>query len=223
MTSVRDGLLMPSLRYPRRMVAGWLIFCLLAAGALVVQLVGPHTVIDNSVGVWFLADDPNLAEHENNNAAFGSREWSLLLLDTASVADPAFLRDPRAIDDRPRGRAARPARAFARECARPHASAPGRGPTLRPLLDPAAADPAAALRVGLARLPRWSASCCPRAGAPTPPCSCSPTTSSTISNRTALNWLMPSTGSASARSSVRSHAFAGTTGHQRRAQPLGPP
>src|SRR4029450_3591477 len=93
MTSIRDGLLKPSLRYPRRMVAGWLIFCLLAAGALVVQLVGPHTVIDNSVGVWFLADDPNLAEYENNNAAFGSREWSLLLLDTASVADPAFLRD----------------------------------------------------------------------------------------------------------------------------------
>ena len=75
------------------MVATWLSLCLFAAGALVVRLVGRQAVIDNSVGVWFLADDPNLAEYERNNAAFGSREWSILLLDTASVADPAFLRD----------------------------------------------------------------------------------------------------------------------------------
>ena len=152
MTTIRDRLLTPSLRHPRRMVAGWLTLSLLGAGALVVQLFGSHSVIDNSVGVWFLGDDPNLAEYESNNAAFGNREWSILLLDTMSVADPAFLRDlaqlTTDLEAVPHVR-----RVLSLANVRALTLASGRGPTLAPLLDPAAADPAAALRVGLTRLP----------------------------------------------------------------------
>ena len=34
MTAIRERMLTPSLRHPRRIVAGWLTLCLLAAGAL---------------------------------------------------------------------------------------------------------------------------------------------------------------------------------------------
>ena len=210
MTSIRDGLLIPSLRCPRRMVAGWLILCLLAAGALVVQLVGPHTVIDNSVGVWFLADDPNLAEY---------REQQRRLRKPGVVAPPSrhgirggpgVPARSRAIDDRPRGRAARPACAFARECARPHDGARS-GPHSAPLLDPAAADPAAALRVGLARLPSMERLLLPEGWGTH--------TALLVQSDNFLHDLEPYRLElvdavhrlVSARSSVRSHAFAGTT------------
>src|SRR5580704_17137315 len=146
MTAIRNLLLTPGLRHPGRMVAGWLILCLLAAGALIHELAGPHTVIDNSVGVWFLGDDPNLAEYESNNAAFGNREWSILLLDTASVADPAFLRDLAQLTT-DLGAVPHIRRVLSLASVRTIKPAPGVGSTLAPLLDPAVADPAATLRV----------------------------------------------------------------------------
>ena len=209
-TAIRDRLLTPSLRYPRRMVTGWLTLCFLAAGALVVQLVGAGTVIDNSVGVWFLGDDPNLAEYESNNAAFGNREWSLLLLDTASVADPAFLRDlaqlTTDLEAVPHVR-----RVLSLASVRALTLAPGRGPTLAPLLDPAAADPAAALRVGLTRLPSMERLLLPQGWGTH--------TAVLVQSDNFLHDLEPYRLElvdtvhrlVSARSSVRSHAFAGTT------------
>ena len=143
---------MPSLRHPRFTIAAWLTLCVFAAGALVVRLTGPNELIDNSVGVWFLGDDPNLAEYERNNTAFGSREWSLLLLDTESVSNPAFLRDlaqlTTELETVPHVR-----RVLSLANVRALVPSPGRGLTLAPLLDPAAPDPAAALRAGLARVP----------------------------------------------------------------------
>ena len=209
-TAIRDRLLTPSLRYPRRMVAGWLTLCLLAAGALVVQLFGSHTVIDNSVGVWFLGDDPNLAEYESNNAAFGNREWSLLLLNTASVADPAFLRDlaqlTADLEAVPHVR-----RVISLASVRALKLTPGRGPALEPLLDPAAVDPAAAVRVGLARLPSMERLLLPQGWRTH--------TALLVQSDNFLHDLEPYRLEladavhrlASARPSVRSHAFAGTT------------
>ena len=208
--SIRDCLLTPSLRYPRRMVAGWLTLCLLAAGALMVQLAGPRTVIDNSVGVWFLGDDPNLAEYESNNAAFGNREWSILLLDTASVVDPKFLRDlARLTTDLEAVPHVR--RVLSLASVRALTLRPGRGPTLAPLLDPAASDPAAALRLGLARLPSMERLLLPQGWGTH--------TAVLVQSDNFLHDREPYRLElvdavhrlASARPSVRSHAFAGTT------------
>jgi hypothetical protein len=209
-TAIRDRLLSPSLRYPWPIVAGWLTLCLLAAGALVLRLAGPGTVIDNSVGVWFLGDDPNLAEYESNNAAFGNREWSILVLETASVADPAFLRDlaqlTTDLEAVPHVR-----RVLSLANVRAITLAPGRRPTLAPLLDPAAADPAAALRVGLKRLPSMERLLLPRGWGTH--------TSLLVQSDNFLHDIEPYRLElvdavhrlASAHSSVRSHAFAGTT------------
>lgn len=209
-TAIRDRLLSPSLRSPQRMVAGWLTLCLLAASALVLQLAGPRTVIDNSVGVWFLGDDPNLAEYESNNAAFGNREWSILVLETASVADPAFLRDlaqlTTDLEAVPHVR-----RVLSLANVRAITLAPGRRPTLAPLLDPAATDPAAALRVGLKRLPSVERLLLPHGWGTH--------TSLLVQSDNFLHDIEPYRLElvdavhrlASAHSSVRSHAFAGTT------------
>ena len=167
-------------------------------------------MIDNSVGVWFLADDPNLAEYERNNAAFGSREWSILLLDTASVADPAFLRDlaqlTTEIEAVPHVR-----RVLSLANVRALALAPGGRPTFASLLDPAVADPAVTLRAGLAHLPTMERLLPPKVGVPTLYCSCSPTTSSMIWSRIRLELVDAVDRLVAARTSVRRHAFAGTT------------
>jgi uncharacterized protein len=209
-TAIRDRLLTLSLRHPRLMIAGWLTLCLLAAGALVVQLTGPRTVIDNSVGVWFLRDDPNLAEYESNNAAFGNREWSILLLETESVADPAFLRDlaqlTADLEAVPHVR-----RVLSLASLRGLTLVPGRAPTFAPLLDPASADPAAALRVGLTRLPSMERLLLPQGWGTH--------TALLVQSDNFLHDLHPYRLElvdavhrlVSARPSVRSHALAGTT------------
>jgi uncharacterized protein len=206
----RDFLLTPSLRHPGPMVAAWLTLCLFAAGALVIHLAGPGTVIDNSVGVWFLGDDPNLAEYERNNVAFGNREWSILLINTPSVADPVFLRDlaklTTDLEAVPHIR-----RVLSLANVRALTRLPGGGPTLVPLLDPAAADPAIGLRVGLAHLPSMEHLLLPQGW--------STRTAVLVQSDNFLHDREPYRLElvdavhrlASARASVRSHAFAGTT------------
>ena len=49
--------------------------------------------IDNSVAIWFLEDDPELASYESHNAAFGEREWTYVWLRGDPVFAPEFLRD----------------------------------------------------------------------------------------------------------------------------------
>ena len=49
--------------------------------------------IDNSVAIWFLEDDPELASYRQSLEAFGEREWTYLWLRTPSVFAPDFLRD----------------------------------------------------------------------------------------------------------------------------------
>jgi predicted RND superfamily exporter protein len=167
-------------------------------------------VIDNSVGVWFLRDDPNLAEYERNNTAFGSREWSILLLNTASVANPGFLRDlaqlTTELEAVPHVR-----RVLSLASVRVLVPAPGRGPTLVPLLDSAAPDPAAALRAGLAGFPSMERLLLPQGWGTH--------TALLVESDNFLHDLDPYRLElvdavhrlATAHPSVRSHAFAGTT------------
>ncbi|MGD8843326.1 MAG: efflux RND transporter permease subunit, partial [Gammaproteobacteria bacterium] len=81
------------LRHPALVLAAWAALTLAAAGVLVARIVSGAPLVDNSVGIWFMADDPALARYENYLAEFGEREWTLLLLETGSIYDPDFLAD----------------------------------------------------------------------------------------------------------------------------------
>ncbi|MGD8641995.1 MAG: efflux RND transporter permease subunit [Gammaproteobacteria bacterium] len=61
--------------------------------ALVMRLMSDAPVIDNSVGIWFQSDDKELVRYREYNQAFGDQEWTLLLVRTASIYAPAFLKD----------------------------------------------------------------------------------------------------------------------------------
>lgn len=89
----RNFLLRLSLGHFRQVAGFWFALLLGMFVVLAFRLAGPEEVIDNSVGIWFLKDDPDLELHAENNEAFGSKEWSLLLLETRSVADPVFLEE----------------------------------------------------------------------------------------------------------------------------------
>ncbi len=75
------------------LLAAWIM---IVGGFLAVighRLLSPVPVIDNSVGVWFLQDDPLRTFYEQYNRDFGEKEWSLLLLETDDIYSPVFLRD----------------------------------------------------------------------------------------------------------------------------------
>lgn len=78
--------------------ARYLVF----AGALLITLAGSLFVlrdfrIDNSVGIWFAQDDPALVDYQQYLDDFGHTEWTLLMVETESLAAPAFLKDLRAL------------------------------------------------------------------------------------------------------------------------------
>ncbi len=56
--------------------------------------------IDNSVGIWFLEDDPELEDYRQYNTDFGEREWTYIWLRGDSVFSPEFLRDLKLVRDR---------------------------------------------------------------------------------------------------------------------------
>jgi predicted RND superfamily exporter protein len=79
----------PVIRRFRRLILGsWVVLTLLG-----VVVLAANFSIDNSVGVWFPSDDPALADYEDYLGDFGAWEWTLLLLETKSIDDPAFLSD----------------------------------------------------------------------------------------------------------------------------------
>ncbi len=59
-----------------------------------------HFRIDNSVAIWFLDDDPELADYRIHNAAFGENEWTYVWLRGDSVFTSAFLPDLQLLADR---------------------------------------------------------------------------------------------------------------------------
>ena len=46
-------------------------------------------LVDNSVGIWFMKDDPDLKIYEDFNQQFGQKEWASLLLQTGLDIRPA--------------------------------------------------------------------------------------------------------------------------------------
>lgn len=134
------------------MLSFWLVLVLGACAVLGHRFADPAPLIDNSVGVWFLRDDPNLASYEQNNASFGHKEWSLVMLETPSVADPAFLRDlarlTKDMEALPHVR-----RVVSLANLRALVKLPFKEPAQVPLFDPGSPHPADTLRAGLARSP----------------------------------------------------------------------
>ena len=67
---------------------------------IAVRLVSDQPVIDNSVAVWFLSDDQALIDYQKYNKDFGEKEWTILLIKTASIYDTEFLDELRQITQR---------------------------------------------------------------------------------------------------------------------------
>ena len=150
--TIRDHFLLPSLGRPRFMVGLWVAVLLAFAAALAIRLTGPLPLIDNSVGIWFLKNDPNLKAYEENNNSFGNKEWSLLLLETSSVTDLAFLQDlaqlTTKLESVPHVR-----RVLSLANVRAVINEPGGIPKLTQLLDPTEDHAAEQLRGRLAMMP----------------------------------------------------------------------
>lgn len=79
------------LRFRKSILAAWLAVVVFFGASLLHRLIPGKNLVDNSVGVWFMKTDPDLAEYEEYNKRFGEKEWSVLLLETGSIYDPAFL------------------------------------------------------------------------------------------------------------------------------------
>jgi len=75
-------------RHRRWILGGWLLLLLGGGGLLAARF-----RIDNSVGVWFPAGDPELERYETFLDEFGHWEWTLILLETKDLNDPAFQSD----------------------------------------------------------------------------------------------------------------------------------
>jgi predicted RND superfamily exporter protein len=71
----------------------WAIIMMASLSTLLARLMSPAPVIDNSVGIWFMKDDPELKVYEDFNRQFDQTEWSILLLEADSIFEPTFLRD----------------------------------------------------------------------------------------------------------------------------------
>ena len=80
-------------RHPGFVLAAWSSLILAAVVVLVVRVLSGAPLIDNSVGIWFMADDPELSLYEKYLADFGEREWTLLEVETQSIYAPGFLAD----------------------------------------------------------------------------------------------------------------------------------
>jgi predicted RND superfamily exporter protein len=81
------------LRHRTLVLALWGLLLAASLAALARRLLSNDAIVDNSVGVWFMKDDPELKLYDSFNNDFGKTEWSLLLLETDDVFAPAFLRD----------------------------------------------------------------------------------------------------------------------------------
>ena len=82
-----------SIKYKTIIIISW-VFVLISSLFLITNLLLSNTsTIDNSVGIWFMKDDPELITYENFNKEFGEKEWSVLLLETDTVFNAPFLRD----------------------------------------------------------------------------------------------------------------------------------
>ena len=96
----RSRLVERCLRHKTSLLAIWIGVTVFSFVAIGWHLRGNHPLIDNSVGIWFMDDDPDLRAYDKFQAEFGEKEWTVLLLHTRSIYDAGFLRDLAAITDR---------------------------------------------------------------------------------------------------------------------------
>jgi len=81
------------LRRQALVLAIWTLAIVLSLTAFAVRMTDNTPWIDNSVGIWFQTDDPELLTYNVHNEAFGEQEWTLLMLETPSIFDAGFLQD----------------------------------------------------------------------------------------------------------------------------------
>ncbi len=81
------------LRKRMLVLALWILGITLALTAFGLRMADDTPWIDNSVGIWFQTDDPELLTYNAHNEAFGEQEWTLLMLETSSIFDAGFLQD----------------------------------------------------------------------------------------------------------------------------------
>src|SRR5206468_13013831 len=81
------------LKHKRLVLSLWGLLLVASLTVLVRRLLSNDAIIDNSVGFWFMKNDPELKLYEAFNDDFGRKEWSLLLLVTDHVLAPEFLSD----------------------------------------------------------------------------------------------------------------------------------
>lgn len=81
------------LRHRKLILGGYLLMILFFASVIAYRVLTDRSVIDNSVAIWFMQDDPELKRYEQYQQAFGEQEWTLLMLGAESIYDPQFLQD----------------------------------------------------------------------------------------------------------------------------------
>jgi len=82
-----------SLKHKSLIIIFWIAFLVFSLALITNIFFSKKTAIDNSVGIWFMNDDPELKTYETFNKEFGEKEWSILLLETDTVFSAHFLRD----------------------------------------------------------------------------------------------------------------------------------
>jgi len=89
-----------SVNYIKPILIGYVTVVLFFGGVIIYRIVTDSSVIDNSVAIWFMQDDPELKIYDTYNEDFGEQEWTVLMLKTNSIYDSDFLRDLSEITDR---------------------------------------------------------------------------------------------------------------------------
>ena len=90
------------LHHKTALLAIWGGAILLSFVAIAWHVRGNHPLIDNSVGIWFMKDDPELVTYDRLQPEFGPKEWTSCSCIPKSVSRSAFLRDDLAGNHRPR-------------------------------------------------------------------------------------------------------------------------
>ena len=69
----------------------WSLVISFFLATILTRLLSDQPAIDNSVGIWFSTDDQALKDYQQYNQDFGEKEWTILLIKTASIYNPVFL------------------------------------------------------------------------------------------------------------------------------------
>ncbi len=81
------------LSHYRWVLFAWILMIGVFSAAVVERLLSGDSIADNSVGTWFMHDDPALVQFRDYLQDFGSNEWSMILVKTDSIFDKDFLED----------------------------------------------------------------------------------------------------------------------------------